>query len=254
MACVTKKKSKGNRWCIDFYDQYGIRRLKVLKEDTTKKEARQQLREIEGQVDKGLWMPVKNIPLFSQVAKSWLKYKKPNLRASTWSVYEGHTRNHFKDLDPLKVNRISIATIETFITDRQNDGMHILTLRKFLVTLEQILSYSVRHRYLDHNPLKEAERPKGQGEAKTKKIRVLPPTEINDLINAVSDQKYKTLFMLAIMSGARQGELLGLKFSDIDWKNSQIHIQRTFNCQCWFDVKTETSNRKIDIDPAAKKN
>ena len=31
MACVTKKKSKGNRWCIDFYDQYGKRRLKVLK-------------------------------------------------------------------------------------------------------------------------------------------------------------------------------------------------------------------------------
>jgi len=221
----------------------------VLKKDTTKKEAWQHLREIERQVDRGLWMPTKNIPIFSKVAKEWLKYKKPNLRSSTWSAYEGHTQNHFKDLDQLKLNRITVSTIEKYITDRQNEGMHILTLRKILVSLGQILSYAVRHRYLDHNPLKEAERPKGHGKVKSKKIRVLPPTEINDLINAVSDQKYKTLFRLAIMSGARQGELLGLKWSDIDWENSQIHIHRTFNCQCWFDVKTETSNRKINIGP-----
>ena len=55
--------------------------------------------------------------------------------------------------------------------------------------------------------------------------------------------------MLPIFSGARQGELLGLKWSDVDWTNSQIHIQRTYNNQSWYDVKTETSNRKIDLGP-----
>jgi hypothetical protein len=30
MACITKKKSKKGQWCVDFYDQYGKRRLKVL--------------------------------------------------------------------------------------------------------------------------------------------------------------------------------------------------------------------------------
>ena len=53
------------------------------------------------------------------------------------------------------------------------------------------------------------------------------PMEINDLLNNVEDQKYRTLFKLAIMSGARQGELLGLKWSDIEWPTNQIHIQRT---------------------------
>ncbi|UCD31836.1 MAG: site-specific integrase, partial [Desulfobacterales bacterium] len=42
---------------------------------------------------------------------------------------------------------------------------------------------------------------------------------------------------------------LGLKWSDVDWENSQIHIQRTFNNQAWYDVKTETSDRKIDLGP-----
>lgn len=52
------------------------------------------------------------------------------------------------------------------------------------------------------------------------------------------------------MSGARQGELFGLKWSDVDWENSPIHIQRIFNNQAWFDVKTDTSRRKIDLGPS----
>ena len=135
---------------------------------------------------------------------------------------------------------------------RQNQGVNILTLRKVLITLGQILSYAVRHRYIDHNPLRDAERPKGKGKKKEQKrnIRILNPEEINALLDAVEDQKYRTLIRLAIFSGAHQGELLGLKWSDIDWDNNQLHIQRTFNNQAWYDVKTETSDRKIDIGPA----
>ena len=55
--------------------------------------------------------------------------------------------------------------------------------------------------------------------------------------------------MLAVFSGARQGELLGLKWSDVDYKNNQIHIQRTFNYQTFYDTKTETSNRRVDLGP-----
>ncbi len=94
------------------------------------------------------------------------------------------------------------------------------------------MAYAVRHKYIDYNPVRDAERPKGQGKTKKQKIRVLTPAEINALFEAESDKKYQTLFMLAIFSGARQGELLGLKWSDVDWENNQIHIQRTFNNEC----------------------
>ncbi|UCF82632.1 MAG: site-specific integrase, partial [Desulfobacteraceae bacterium] len=50
-------------------------------------------------------------------------------------------------------------------------------------------------------------------------------------------------------SGARQGELLGLKWGDLDWEKSQIHIQRTFNKGRFFNTKTKGSNRKIDLGP-----
>jgi integrase len=51
------------------------------------------------------------------------------------------------------------------------------------------------------------------------------------------------------MSGARQGKLFGLKWTDVDWFNRQIHIQRTFNSDEWYKPKRKTSNRKIDLGP-----
>ncbi len=246
MACISKRRG---RYVIDFYDHTGKRRWETMPEGTTKTKARERLRELEDQVARRLYLPDKKVPLFREVAKSWLKHKQANLRASTYSVYEGHCRNHFKTLEDLKVNRITTATIEGFIADKQRAGMHILTLRKNLIVLNQIMAYAVRHKFIDFNPVRDAERPKDQGVDGPAKIRVLNPEEIRLFLDAVDGQKYQTLFTLTIMSGMRQGEVLGLKWTDVDWINNQIHVQRTFNNSAWYRPKTRTSNRKIDIGP-----
>ncbi len=251
MACITnKKKSKRGRWCIDFYDQSGKRRLKVLPKGATKTEAKKALREIEDQVEKRVWMPIKNIPKFSEVADNWLENKRQNVRASTWVMYASHLKYHFNDLNHMKINRITTAKVERYITDRQKEKMNITTLRKTIVTLNQIMNYSVRHRYIDHNPVRDAERPKGQGGEENIKIQVLVPSQITKFLESTSNQKYQTLFMLAVFSGVRQGELFGLKWTDVDWFNSQIHIKRTYNNGAWYKPKSQSSIRKIDIGPA----
>ena len=89
-----------------------------------------------------------------------------------------------------------------------------------------------------------------KGEESETVIHVLSPSKISKFLKKVKDQKFKTLFMLAIMSGARQGELLGLKWSDVDWENNQIHIKRTFNNQRWYKPKSKASNRKISLGPS----
>jgi integrase len=144
---------------------------------------------------------------------------------------------------------MTTARLERFITKRQNEGMNINTLRKILVTLGQILSYAVRHKYLDQNPLREVERPRNPGEEK-KELTILTPEQLRAFLEAEEDQKYKTLFLVAVMTGARQGELLGLKWGDLDLINSQIHIQRTFTKGQFFPTKTRDSKRKIDLSPA----
>jgi integrase len=133
--------------------------------------------------------------------------------------------------------------------------MNIGTLRKILVTLGQILSFAVRRRYLDYNPLRDAERPRKQehcreeGNPGKDPIRFLNPSQVKDFLDQVKDSKYLTLFMMAIFTGARQGELLGLKWVDVDWQASQIHIQRTFNNGRFFVTKTKASNRRVDLGP-----
>ena len=168
MACITKRRG---RWVIDFYDQHGKRRWITLPGGTTKNKAREELRAIEEMVARKTYLPTKKIPLFSEVAQDWIGFKRSKLRASTWEVYEGHVRNHFTDMDSLKINQVTTAIIEKFVMTRQAQGMKIGTLRKILVTLGQILSYAVRHKYLDHNPLNEAERPRKQDGEKKGRLR-----------------------------------------------------------------------------------
>ncbi|MCL5123044.1 MAG: site-specific integrase, partial [Deltaproteobacteria bacterium] len=251
MACISKRRG---RWVIDFYDQHGVRRWKTMPEDATKGQAKEELRSIEEMVEEGVYLSSGKTPTFSDVARDWLAHKKLKLRETTWEVYAGHVRNHFSDLDHLKINRIKIATVEKFIDDRQAQGMNLGTLRKILVTLGQILSYAVRHKYLRFNPLKEAERPRSQGELNEdddccQDMKILTPAQITIFLAQVNDPKYRTLFMLAIFSGARQGELLGLRWGDVDWGCCQLAIQRTFNNGRLFTPKSKTSKRKIDLGP-----
>jgi integrase len=253
MACISKRRG---RWVIDFYDQYGKRRWKTLPAGTTKGQAKEELRIIEDMLTKGVYLPHAKTPTFSEVAQNWLEHKKLRLRESTWECYEGHIRNHLHSFANLKINRITIAILEKFINDRQIHGMNLQTLRKVIVTLGQILTYAVRHKYIDHNPLNEAERPRGRGRFTSDEdgnangeMRILSPSQITALISQVKEKKYRTLFMLAVFTGARQGELLGLRWGDIDWETNQILIQRTFNNRRLFFPKTGSSRRKIDLGP-----
>ncbi|OIP88902.1 MAG: hypothetical protein AUK24_07100 [Syntrophaceae bacterium CG2_30_49_12] len=84
-------------------------------------------------------------------------------------------------------------------------------------------------------------------------ISVLTPGQIRNFLEAVTDQKYKTLFLTAIMTGARQGEILGLKWPDVDFSKKQISIARTFNMGRFFTPKTKGSARRIDLVPTAVK-
>jgi len=172
-----------------------------------------------------------------------------NLRASTWAVYKGHTKNHFDEFVNLKISQINTQMVEEFINSRQKEGMNLSTLKKVLVSLGQIFSLAVKRGYCIKNPLSEADRPRSQGVEEEDNINILTPDQIKLFLEKVAVPKYHTLFSLAIFSGARQGELLGLKWADIDWQNSQIHIQRTFNNGAFFATKTKGSNRRIDIGP-----
>jgi integrase len=248
MACIRKRRG---RWVIDFYDQQGKRRWKTLPEGTTKTEARSTLRLIEGAVEKGSYVSPSRMPSFAEIADSWLDAKKPNLRHSTFQQYKGHAENHLKPFfGSIEVNWITYDNVENFLARSYDQGVTIPALRKIPVNLGAIISYACRKRFIDYNPARDVEKPKGRSEHTADgQIDVLTPEQIRLLFEKTSKLKYKTLFMTAMMTGARQGELFGLKWSDFDWYANQVRINRTFNHRRFYEPKTRTSKRKIDLPP-----
>ncbi len=246
MACITKKRGK---LVIDFYDQSGRRRLKTLPEGTSKKDARKILRELEEQIERGTYIPKATVQDFAKVAEDWLDYKKPNIRSSTMEEYRIHVRKHLTPFfGCIKINRINFSTVEGYIKDATDKGVTPQTLKKILINLGCIMSYAVRKRLCDSNPVREIDKPKAPSK---RKIDVFQPAEIRAMIEHARDQEFKTLFTVAVMSGLRAGELLGLKWTDIDWFNHQVHVRRTFNYGRFFPPKSATSNRAVDLATVA---
>jgi len=93
---------------------------------TTKKKASGKLKEIEDQLRRGIYLPDKKIPNFKQVAEDWIEFKKPNLRHSTWSVYEGHRKPPKYAIGYLKYQNKNRQTIIGFSEDLLT-GFNILT-------------------------------------------------------------------------------------------------------------------------------
>jgi integrase len=248
MACIRERR---NRLVIDFYDQHGKRRWKTLPEGTTRAKARKALREIEEKVEKGSYIAPTKVPGFSEVADMWLKAKKPNVRHSTYEQYKGHVKIHLSPYyGSTQVTRIDYGSAERFVQDCQGKGMSVPTLRKVLTTLGAVLSYACKKRYIDHNPVKDIEKPRGQGiHEGDEEVAFLSREQIRALLDAAPDLKHKALFMTAIMTGMRQGELLGLKWDDIDWIAGQIQVKRSFNHGRFYEPKTRSSRRKIDLAP-----
>jgi integrase len=254
MACITKKKYRDKErgitreaLVIDFYDQNGKRRIKTLPDGISKRDARKILREVESEVERGAYLPKTGIPTFAKVADDWLKYKKPNIRHNSYIFYKGHIENHLVPFfGATKINRISFNSVERFMSHAATKGVKPPTLKKILVTLGGILKYAVRKKLCEYNPIREIEKPKV---TRKRQVDFLKPPEIRALVENAKNQKFKTLFTLAVMSGMRRGEVLGLKWTDIDWFNCQVHVKRTYNHRRFYEPKSETSGRAIDLGP-----
>lgn len=248
MACIRKRRG---RYVIDFYDQTGRRRWHTLPLGTGKKEATELLGEIERKIRQGSFLPGPKMPYFSDVAESWLISKEPNIRHTTFDQYKGHIKNHLNPyFGTLKINQISFDLIDKFKKEAIQRNVNIATLREILVTLNSLMTHAVRARYIDFNPAIWVERPRGKSaHDESKEMITLKPDVIIDLLDVAATQKDKILFMTAILTGMREGELLGLKWDDIDWRNSQIFVRRTYNHGHFYETKTKASRRKIDLAP-----
>lgn len=173
---------------------------------------------------------------FEVFAEQWFQeYANMNLRPTTISGMKQASSRVYEAIGHLRLDKITGRHIQRFVNEmatnckNQRNGKPLS--RKTIVNhfsfISDVFGYAVKMGMLSHNPCTNVTVPKGQKEEK----KIYSIEEVEQILKLLEAEplKYRTFFTLAIYSGFRRGELLGLEWKDIDWENNIISIRRTSN-------------------------
>ena len=188
---------------------------------------------------------------FEDFAEQWFEeYAKPNLRNTSYERMKQLRDRVYPAIGHLRLDKVTTRHIQQFINDLALNGKSKKTGKPLsrktavhhLSFISDVFSYGVRMGMLSDNPCSRVYVPKG--EKREKQIYTLD--EIRQLLQLLetAPTKYRTFFTLAIYSGFRRGELLGLEWKDIDWENGVISIRRTSNYTAGKGTYTDTTKTK----------
>jgi integrase len=193
-----------------------------------KKDAEAKRDEYLSGIQNGLNTDFKNA-ILGQLMYSWLfEVVKLKVKASSFQRYEGIYRNYIKEseLYGLKISDLKSIQIQRYynkLFGNDTSGNVIKNLNKLL---KQFLNYAVDEGYLLKNPISgkkiviPSEKKIDNGE-----IEIFTNDEIERLKKSLEGHRLKGLILMALGTGLRQGELLALKWDDID--NLEIKVDKT---------------------------
>ncbi len=177
--------------------------------------------------------------------------RRPSLRQSTIEQYEQVIRDHILPrLAETCLKDLRLPSLEHFYSDLLRAGASKRTVRLVHAVLHAALEKALRYRYITHNPAHGAALPRyGHRE-----MRVLDEDQVTRLLIAAQDSRHETLYYLAVQTGMRQGELFGLKWSDVNWGSGELSVKRqvkrkTGGGWAFASTKTARGTRKIKLGP-----
>lgn len=161
----------------------------------------------------------------SEYALSWYEnFKKKQIRPRTQVTYESLLHKHILPFfGDMNVQDIDVSDIQKFYDERKDFAKS--TIHQCSVLLHQIFKAAIEDRLIDYNPT-ESMRLTYSNRAKTREA--LTQDEIKDIIRQLPRLKRNDLLMLALMifTGERRGEVLGLRWEDIDFENHLVYVKR----------------------------
>ncbi len=242
-----KFSEKRKRYIIRFYDQTGRRGWETLAKGTSARDAKKRTREIEDLIEKRTFKRPTQIPTFKEVAAEWLQGKKVVVRHSTLRQYQGHINNHLNPFfGNVKASEVALPLLERFVSHLISSGMYANTVRKVLTTLGSIMNYAANpHRcYAPTNPVSYVQ---NKPKKLQKEAEMATLEEIQAITEKMENLRDRLIVKMAAMGGLRMGEVFGLAWGQIRWRDSQVYIRRTYTHGRFYEPKSERSKRMIDI-------
>ncbi len=218
------------------------------------KDVERKLAEAMGDAAKGLVFDDENLNV-GEYLDRWLSDAvRGTVRESTFSRDKYLAINHIKpSIGRIKLKNVSALHLQSLYRDRLDSGLSGSTVQKMHHVLHKALSQAVRWNLIPRNPADSVKAPT----ASTKEMHPLSAPEARRLLEAAREagDRLEALYVLAIHTGMRRGELLGLKWDDIDLDGSTVRVRRTLTRKgtgyVLGEPKTKKSRRTVKLTQRA---
>lgn len=252
-GCISKRKD--GKWCAVVtvgFDEEGKQKRKFFY-GKTRQEVADKMNDVIHNINRGTYIEPSKTKL-SDWLNTWLnEYKKSNIRPSTYDSYEYLIRLHIaptighivlKDLKPEHLQRLYNDKGSSGKADGTG-GLSAKTINRIHVVLHASLDQAVKNGLVIRNVSEATTLPK----QKKKEIRILSVDEQINFLAAITGERLKGAFILALGSGIREGELLALRWKNVNLKAGIIRITESLKRVRNYDADSEVKTKLIFQEP-----
>jgi len=228
----------------------------------TRQEVSVKMTDLLNSLQKGLITNPTEMTLGEWMDHYMAEYKKHNVKPTTYVTYTVKVENHIKPaIGHYKLKALRMDIIQKFVNSLSDKGLHSATVEAIFKFLHNGLKKAVDNGLIVRNPADNVELTKGP----KSKIEVLTTDQQSAFVEAAKDTYMGCMYIFDLCTGMRLGELLGLKWGDIDLVENQLHVVQTLSkvkdpdkpLEKWHpdfgSPKTEASNRTIPLSQTAVK-
>jgi integrase len=224
----------------EYRDANGKRRYVSGK---TKTEVKAQLRKLLADRDEGIAYDSENLTVGAYLDR-WLEATKGSVRDRTWERHEQAVRLHLKPtIGNVTLDRLNALQVQGVYGRKLEAGFSPRTVEIVHLTLHKALRQAVRWTLIPRNVAEAATPPRPVG----KEIKPLSRQQVRSLLAASRGDKLHAFYVLAVTTGARNGELLALQWRDVDLDAGTLQVRRTVWGGVVSPSKTAAGNRTIRL-------
>lgn len=244
-----KVQGKGKPWWV-FIAHHGKRRSTKVGD---KRAAEKFASEIRLEISRGklnLEPKAKQIPTFGEYSDKWLQgYIKAMRRISTYERYEELLRNHILPVFADKpMDKITRGDIRDFIVSKTAENYARSTVCLLRDVISGVFNYAIDEEVVQVNPVSGITKRLELNRTKKPEVETLNRKEVCHLLDTCQEHypDFHPFFLMGARTGMRLGELLAIRWSDIDFNSGFIAVKRSYRRGCFSPTKT-SANRRVDM-------
>lgn len=191
----------------------------------TRRECEEKIRAILDQVDEGDAFGHEKVTL-DEFARQWLEAVESSLRPSTFRRYADMLRVHIlPQLGTRQLAKLAPIDLQRFYANRLASGLSSTTVHHLHVMLHRVLKQAERWGMVTRNVASMVDAPRRT----FPEITTWNLEQVNQFFAITDQHELAALWRLALLTGMRRGELLGLMWDDIDLDRGTLAVRRTLS-------------------------